>query len=739
MSAVTEVRELSSRIHHVRLFRSGALVTRRAAIELPADGALRVRIVDLPLTLVDSTVRLTISDGAPGRVGEVALGLDAATRSSARGTSDEEARDALKKRRAELAARLAVARGEITRLDAVTLASRPGIDGERAPEPADATARVGFARFRREAREGASATVRGLERELSQVERELAATEARIARAVGQALPRPEELRKTVAARISRGAAAEGPHELTLELEYFVAAARWAPAYVLRVSSTKKRARLELRAMVAQETGEDWRGVRVTYASAHPLDFHELPELTSLRYGRAQPPVKKRKWRPLAEDPTSLFADYGRALKAPIEPPRPHEEPAPEDEEEAPGGPADLDAATLFSLKEMGALEQARGEALTRASTHAASDMPMPMAMAPPASMLPRKGGLSLPSFGFGGGGGAPPMQAQAKARSGRARQARAQENEAPREVEADVDERLLQFGDLRMPAFTEQRGRLVLLSRAELYRELSVTETVCINSQLIALVEGEERAARDRLDKLPKGFTAPAALDGFDHAFDGEFAIDVPSDGEFHSVALAHHEANSTLRHVVVPREASDVFRMVELDSPFDVPLLRGPCDVYLDGAFLMTVDLATVAPRGKLRCGLGVDQAVKVARNTSFQESTTGLMSGTLVLRHSVKIELESHRSEVIDLEVRERLPQVPEREEDVKLEVLDVSPAWQPWEPAIGEPSARADGVAPPLQGGYAWRASIEPRKKRELTFSYLIKIPAKLELVGGNRRD
>jgi hypothetical protein len=56
--------------------------------------------------------------------------------------------------------------------------------------------------------------------------------------------------------------------------------------------------------------------------------------------------------------------------------------------------------------------------------------------------------------------------------------------------------------------------------------------------------------------------------------------------------------------------------------------------------------------------------------------------------------------------------------------------VKPPWAPWEPAPSEP---------PLKGGYAWRLKLEPKAKVELEAVYTVRIPAKLELVGGNRRD
>ena len=58
-----------------------------------------------------------------------------------------------------------------------------------------------------------------------------------------------------------------------------------------------------------------------------------------------------------------------------------------------------------------------------------------------------------------------------------------------------------------------------------------------------------------------------------------------------------------------------------------------------------------------------------------------------------------------------------------------------------------SARRKGaktISPPanepsVRGAFAWRVHLEPQKPVELKASYTIRIPSKLELVGGNRRE
>jgi uncharacterized protein (TIGR02231 family) len=229
-------------------------------------------------------------------------------------------------------------------------------------------------------------------------------------------------------------------------------------------------------------------------------------------------------------------------------------------------------------------------------------------------------------------------------------------------------------------------------------------------------------------VDPLPARLRPPAAEAGFDHAFDAEAPVDVPSDGAPHSVPIVHGGATAAARFVVVPRESTDVFRVVELDNPLQGPLLDGPIDAYVGSDFLLTADVHATPPGGRVVLGLGVEQAVKVARNTTFREDTVGLMRGGLDLAHEISIEVVSHLRVPAVVEVRERIPVSREGDDEVKVSIGSVEPAWQPWEPREGA-----------LRGGFAWRVKIEPGAKRELTAKYVVRISSKDELVGGNRRE
>jgi hypothetical protein len=218
-----------------------------------------------------------------------------------------------------------------------------------------------------------------------------------------------------------------------------------------------------------------------------------------------------------------------------------------------------------------------------------------------------------------------------------------------------------------------------------------------------------------------------------YDYAFATDGAVDVRSDGAWHSIAVTARQATAKLRHVAVPREQSDVFRIASIANPLPGPLLPGPIDVYDRGKFLITSAIESTPPDAAVEIGLGVDPAVKLARNAEFREEATGVLRGGLRLHHAIAIDVDNLSDRAIDLEVRERLPVTRDGDDEVAVIAGRVEPAWERWTP---EPDAPG---APRLRGGHRWRVAIAARSQRTLRAAYEVKIGGKLELVGGNRRE
>jgi hypothetical protein len=344
--------------------------------------------------------------------------------------------------------------------------------------------------------------------------------------------------------------------------------------------------------------------------------------------------------------------------------------------------------------------------------------MPMPMQSGHMVETLSAPKSRSLFSFGGVGGGGAPPPMAQA------APQGRLQQQARP------AYQKMMRYSDLRLAgADAPGRGVLAPAPRQVTYRELLAAMRVQVQIDVNAVISATFSVADELGGRaLPPRHREPTPQDGFDFAYRAEAVVDVPSDGAFHGIALSQHEGRPVMKYVTVPREAPEVFRVVTMASPIDAPLLDGPCDVYLGEEYLVTADLAAVGANGTIELGLGVEQAIKTSRNTSFAEKTAGLMGGALVLEHEIAIDVVSHLPRRVEVEVRERIPVTRENEDEIEVRVTTVEPGWKEW-----------DQEEPILRGGYVWRVGLEPGEKKKLRAEYEVKIASKNELSGGNRRE
>jgi hypothetical protein len=699
-----EAVSVDSRIEQVVVYASGARIRRVATIA--AEGSV-VRFTGLPLAVIDDTVRSEL-DG-PATVLAVRVGDDVGDPAAAAAEESAELRGARR--------RVALAETEAERLDAALrqVTAAPIVVEDPSDDPPAAWAAVVAARrtlvaARAERELAVRAKLGDARRELDDARRALEAAVERDHAAGTMRGAKLHEPRKHVELDVQR----RGSGDVTIRIEYQVAAARWAPSYVARMDG--EQLRFELRAVVAQSSGEDWQGVALRLSTAEPERFAELPELAAQKIGRRQHEPAKRGFKPPPTGADELYRDYDTAFprpptlatsfargddstyegRAPTAPPAPPQAPGPMlfggiapkdqvwDEESSNAMPEAPMAMPVMARRKSGGVASALGGIIAA-----------PIGLAAAAAQTLARGGDDRSRAAPGGG-------AVAK---------RGEPAAAPPPPRLDYS------GLVMAPPASNERGRLVASERA-------------IDGDSAARVMAGI-AAIEQL-ALPPGHDAD-----WEHVYDYAFAsdgnVDVKSDAAWHGIALTTRSGNAKLRHVAVPREQLDVFRVATIANPLDGPLLPGPIDVYDRGQFLVTSEVDYTPPGGKLEIGLGVDAQVKIARNVEFHEEAAGMLRGTLRLVHAVTIDVENLASRAIDLEIRERVPVTREGEDDIEVTIGRVDPAWERWTPDAGGP--RADR----LRGGYRWQLPVGPNQKKLVRASYEVRIAGKHELVGGNRRE
>ncbi|TKD12841.1 DUF4139 domain-containing protein [Polyangium fumosum] len=571
--------------------------------------------------------------------------------------------------------------------------------------------------------EDALATSRLAQEELAVLDARLAETEAsleRVQRAIDAARlaesqasveERAGSSRPTLACHVRLGAG-QGAIE-ALEIEYVVLAARWWPTYKAWLTKNATRVRLELDALVVQDSGEDWKDVELSLSTADLVHDARLPELQSLRFGRAQPPAK-RGYRPPPPGLDAMFESYDAAMAklpravenipAPPPPPRPLR----------PGVAAPPRAGVVPQPQSAAAPSPPPGfgppmDMPAPAAAMPRAAMPMPARSAPaPAkkAAAAREEGEVLYSLaatlgGYGGSG-----DSLEETRGG------AYDESAPLPP-SEPDDSWLEFDALVLAPVDDKprRGRLGRVPDDASRREAS--------------------AARERIEHLPSPARTqdPLVSRGrFDHRYDAEGRGDVPSNGRPHRVHVKVGEGPASPRFRAVPRESTEVYREARIENPLGAPLCAGPVDVFLEGALVTTAEIAAVDRGGYVQVGLGVEERVRIARNARIDESSAGLLGGSTVVDHHVTVDLTSSLGVPIHVEVLERIPVTDDKDVTVKLTSAEPEP----------EVYEQAD-IGAPVRGGRRFRVEVPAGGKSKITYAYRIKLPAKSEIVGGNRRE
>ncbi len=692
---------VEARIDRVVVHPGAAQVTRIGAVDVTARH--QVRIAGLPAALEDDSVQIAMT--GPGRAVDIRIAVEVVDPAEPTPRHAE----VMAARRA--AAAVDAERGAV----ATALEALAGL-APVAPEDRDGVrpawgdvvaARLQIVELARDRAVALRAALADLDREREVARQALLAAEERFARRSSAELP-AGAVTKAVIITVEPDGAGGG---CALRCSYRVDGARWAPTYVARLDDGAVR--LELRAAIAQATGEDWSQVAIELSTAAPGRRLELPELAALRIGRAQARPARAGWRPPPIGVDDLYRDWDRAFAR-----RPNQAPTrPPLGGLAPSAPPPPPRSVTVVSEPMASRRSRVVEHDDARAEESAAAPPAPGAM--PAMMVTQQMAAAPQKKA--------PMKTFAAARGGGGtRPAEAAPSEAPLDdgpIVARVD--LLAFGQLVL-AGPRQPGRGTLQRQGDDHRW----------STAPAIAQAVHRAAatagrRVQGLTLPTGLRAPAP-GVYDYAFVSDGRLDVPADGAWHQVAVAAHAAPVAITHVVAPAIAPEVYRVATLTNPLDAPLLAGPVDVYERGELVITATIDETPPGGAVAIGLGVDPVVKTARNVRYREEVAGVLRGSLKLVHDVTVDVDNLGPRAIQLEIRERVPIPAPDLDDLEVAIDRVTPMWEPWrpEPRPGEPA---------LRGGYRWQIAVAPGERKALRVEYAIKIASKHELVGGNRRE
>ncbi len=737
---------LPSLLHAVTVYRQGATCHRRA--ELGAGADRQLRFGGLPLSLEPGSLRAKVVSGS-GRVVDVRPQFDVELAQAVDVPAELQASEAAAAAYTALQERRARLEAEIDELQALAPTFLEPKRGEP-PRPAPVDAMLALGDFREAELRARLDARRALDVQLEDAKEELTLRQRRLQEAT--TAKRTERSRLSRVAVVTLAEAPAGP--FTLELEYAVPGARWVPNYTLTLARGMGSGTLRMRASVAQQTGEDWSQVRLSLSTANAGRRADAPELKALKIGRRQEAPQRSGWREPPPGLDTLFGGYDDAFggsppQGAVTPPRA----APRDVLEALGGVAP--EPEMKKKAKSGAPprpQRARmapgappppppSAAPMRLREEAFDAAPAELASMSMARMSAKSKSLAPPAASRGGGAfggaGAPMADLDDEA----VYESEGGEPEAPDGYEGlpeasepahGLAEGLGDYARLTMtgPDGGAQRGRLVPASPWEFAFVAGVSVQVDF---VVAMIGRAQRAAFEVSSlSLPPLTNPVTSVNAFDYRYDCDAPVDVPSTGKWALVPVMECAVGLSPEYLCVPSVEPKVYRTLTVTNRTSHALLPGPVDVTAGDEFLMTTSLPAIPPGADQahRLGLGVEEAIKVARKTQAKETSGGFLGGSTVLPHEVEIEINNRLSTPALVEVRERLP-VPEGDEkDLKVEETKLEPKWEVFEKV-------EEGRV--VHGGRRWRVTVPPGQPMKLLAQYTIRMPADRMLVGGNRRS
>lgn len=197
-----------------------------------------------------------------------------------------------------------------------------------------------------------------------------------------------------------------------------------------------------------------------------------------------------------------------------------------------------------------------------------------------------------------------------------------------------------------------------------------------------------------------------------------------LPNDNTPHRVSIGEVKLPAELRYELVPALSEFAYLTGKFKNTTELPFLRGPVSVFIDGTYVSASAFETTVPQGAFALSFGIDEGIAVKRKplNKFSEDTgiTGKYDRTTYVWQTT---VTNNKRTKETLVVKEVLPM----SENEQIEVVALSPAAD----AIDKknPAARHHLDE---QGILSSTLTFEPGQKQELTFSYRIDRPKKMPI-------
>jgi uncharacterized protein (TIGR02231 family) len=251
--------------------------------------------------------------------------------------------------------------------------------------------------------------------------------------------------------------------------------------------------------------------------------------------------------------------------------------------------------------------------------------------------------------------------------------------------------------------------------TKPELYAQyLSVFEPVVMQSKNIRMMKSENAPQAMAMDAVPLNEVATSA--SFVNTvqktlainFDISIPYSVPSGGIAELVDIQNHSLSSSYKYYSVPKFDKDAFLTAIITDWEKYNLLPGTANVYFEGTFVGTTDIANGEAKDSLLISMGRDKKIISKRETIEEFKSRKNMGSNIRESFGYRITLRNTKNEAISIVMEDQLPISQDSRIEVELE------------DAIGADFNRETGKL-------TWKLTLQPLENKEILLKYNVKYP------------
>jgi uncharacterized protein (TIGR02231 family) len=187
---------------------------------------------------------------------------------------------------------------------------------------------------------------------------------------------------------------------------------------------------------------------------------------------------------------------------------------------------------------------------------------------------------------------------------------------------------------------------------------------------------------------------------------FDLKLKQSIPSDGQYHMMAVKSENIKSSYEHFVVPKLDKDAFLIAHLTGWEDMNLLPAVANIYYDGTYVGQTRINPSVMSDTLDLSLGRDNGIFVTRKKTDDDEKVKALSSEKTKTVSYEIAIKNYKPGTIKLTIEDQLPITTN--EDIKVELVSSSKAEYNKE-----------------EGLLIWKQEIPTKETRKLNFTYTLK--------------